>query len=70
MSDGAALFVIEASQNDADDINNLPDNKTAAGQKLNNTGNDFAGIDAVNAAEAAKNEKGKQQGCESGTRGL
>lgn len=66
-SDGASFLIIKAAADDADDIDDLPDDETTTGQKLDYTGSDLSGINAVNTAKTAKNEQGKQQCGKSGT---
>ena len=58
-SDGFSLFVIETSENDADNINDLPDDESATGQELYNTGGDLTGVDAVYTAKSAENQQRK-----------
>ena len=55
-SDRAALLVIEAAEDNPDDIDELPDDEAAACDKLEDAGDDFTGIDAVHPAEAAEKE--------------
>lgn len=61
MSNSAAFLVIKAAAKDADDINDLPDDESATGQELDDTGDDFSGVDAVHTAKAAEDEQGQQQ---------
>ena len=68
--DCLTLLIIKASQHDTDNIQNLPDDETAAGKELNDTGDDLAGVDAVYAAEAAENQQAEEEGDETGTGGL
>lgn len=64
------LLIIKATEDDADDINHLPDDETAAGHELEDTGDDLAGVDAVNATEATADEQAEQEAGETGTGGL
>ena len=65
-SDNSALFVAERAAEDHDDVDDLPDDETAAGDELQDAGPNLAGIDAVDAAEADQDEQGKQEGLASG----
>ena len=66
-SDGTPFLVVKASQNDADDIYHLPNDKTTDGQELDDTGNNFTGIYTVYTTETAEKKQGKQQGGQTGT---
>ena len=69
-SDCLALFIVKASQNDANDIENLPDKEATASAELNNTGDDLAGINAVNTTDTAANQQAEEEGNETGAGGL
>ena len=69
-SDDFSFLVIEAAEDNADDINNLPDEEASTREELNDAGDDFAGVDTVHAAEAAADEHAEQEGDETGTSGL
>ena len=64
------LFIIKTSQHDAEHINDLPDEESTAGQELDDTGDDLAGIDAVHTADAAADQQAEQEGDETGTGGF
>ena len=68
--DRLTLFIIKASQHDADDINYLPYEETAAGSKLDDTRDNLAGVDAVDAAKAAAYQHAEQEAGEAGTGGF
>ena len=68
--DCLTLLIIKASQHDTDNIQNLPDEEAAAGEELDNAGNDLSGVDAVYTAEAAENQQAEEEGDETGTGGL
>ena len=68
--DGLALLIIETTQHNAEYIDNLPDEETATGAELDDTGDDLAGIDAVHAAYAAADQQAEQEGDETGTGGF
>lgn len=69
-SDGFSFFVVEAAEDNADDINNLPDEEAATSEELNDAGDDFASVDTVHAAESAADEHAEQEGDETRTRRL
>ena len=68
--DNLTLLIIKASEYNPDHINHLPDDETTAGQELNDTGDDLAGIDAVYTAHAAENQQAEEEGDEAGTGGF
>ena len=68
--DRLTLLIIKAPQHDADDINYLPDEETAAGDKLDDAGDDLAGVDAMYTADATANQQAEQEAGETGTGGL
>ena len=61
LSDGAAFLIIKAPADDKDNIDDMPDDKSTTGQELNDTGDYFPGINAVNSSKTTENEEGKQQ---------
>ena len=69
-SDVFSFLVVEAAEDNADDINNLPDEEAATSEELNDAGDDFAGVDTVHAAESAADEQAEQEGDETRTRRL
>ena len=67
--DDAALIIGESTEDNDEDVDNLPDQKTTAGAELNDAGDDLAGVDAVNAANAKANQQAEQECEETGTTG-
>lgn len=57
-SDDFAFLIIEASQYNADDIHDLPDDESTKCQELEDSCNGFAGINAVNAANPTEYKQG------------
>lgn len=58
-SDDAPFLVVKAATEDTNDVDNLPDDESAAGQELDDTGDDLSGIDAVHTAKATEDEQRK-----------
>ena len=48
--DDFTLLIIKAAQDDAEHIDELPDEESACGEELDGAGDDLAGVDAVNSA--------------------
>jgi hypothetical protein len=68
-SDRAAFLIIETAEDNPDNIDDLPDDEAAAGCKLEDAGDDFAGVDTVYPAKAAEKEKAEEEEDESGAGG-
>lgn len=58
MSDGnsTSLFVFETAEDEAQNIDELPDAEQATCEQLNNAADDLAGVDAMNTAKADEDE--------------
>ena len=69
-SNNTPLLIIEAAQNNPDNIDELPDEETAGCEELDDACDDLAGIDAVYPAESAEDQQAEQEGDHSGARGL
>lgn len=63
------MFIFEAAENKADDVNKLPDAEQTGCQKLDNTADNLTGIDAVYTAQAEEAEEGEEKGRGAAQRG-
>ena len=68
--DSLTLLIIKTAQHNAEHIDDLPDDETADGEELDDTGDYLAGVDAVHTAEAAEKQQAEQEGDETGTGGF
>lgn len=54
------LGILVGTDDDAHDVDDLPDEEASGGDKLDNSGDDLAGIEAVQTAESDNEEKAGQ----------
>jgi hypothetical protein len=55
-----AIAISETAENQADDVNELPNAEEAGCEELQNAGENATGIEAVDAADAEETEQGEQ----------